>query len=281
MITVKDCPKPEIPEKFARLLRHAAKLQIGLYSASAGFFIVLAVFPALLVLAALLRRASLNIGDLDGMLRLFLPEALLGGAEELLLSAYESASGGHIGLWALAALWSAGRGVYGLTAGLNAVYAAEETRGYFRRRMTAVTFTLAAMLVLVLTLVLDVFWERLAAVSDALELPLLSTLTGAVNARLILLPGIQIGFFCGVFRMLPNRKSSVSAALPGALLAAGGWRLLTALYSLYAEHFGGLRRVYGSVYAISLSMLWVYSCVALILSGGALNRYLEEKRGKT
>ena len=41
--------------------------------------------------------------------------------------------------------------------------------------------------------------------------------------------------------------------------------------SAYAEEFAALSSIYGSVYAIALSMLWLYCCMCIVFCGGTLN----------
>ena len=77
--------------------------------------------------------------------------------------------------------------------------------------------------------------------------------------------------------VLPNRKNRFSDSLPGAILASVGWLIFTQLFSLYVEHFGGYSNIYGSVYAVALSMLWLYCCLSILFYGGALNRLLMER----
>jgi membrane protein len=46
------------------------------------------------------------------------------------------------------------------------------------------------------------------------------------------------------------------------------------------ERVSGYTNIYGSVYAVALSMLWLYFCLSIMFYGGALNQLLIEKRGK-
>ena len=46
---------------------------------------------------------------------------------------------------------------------------------------------------------------------------------------------------------------------------------------MYVELFAGYTNVYGSVYAVALSMLWLYCCLSILFYGGALNKLLMEK----
>ena len=68
------------------------------------------------------------------------------------------------------------------------------------------------------------------------------------------------------------------APFPGALLASLGWLVFSNLYSIYVRNFSGYANIYGSVYAVALSMLWLYFCVMILLYGGLLNRVLAERR---
>ena len=49
---------------------------------------------------------------------------------------------------------------------------------------------------------------------------------------------------------------------------------------IYVEHFASYANIYGSVYAVALSMLWLYCCISIVFYGGALNHYLMDHRKK-
>ena len=88
----------------------------------------------------------------------------------------------------------------------------------------------------------------------------------------------QTAVFSAVFMVLPARNHGFWESLPGALLACLGWLVFSNLYSIYVEHFANLSNIYGSVYAIALYMLWLYCCMSIVLSGGALNRFLRDAK---
>ena len=41
------------------------------------------------------------------------------------------------------------------------------------------------------------------------------------------------------------------------------------------ELLSTLTSIYGSIYAVALSMLWLYFCISIVFYGGALNVYLK------
>ena len=272
-----ELPKGGLLGNTAALLRRVSRLRIPLHAANAGYFLILSVFPALVLLMSLLRYISVDIHSLLLFLEGMIPEALLPEAELLILHTYQQTSKAVVGMSAVTALWSASRGIYGLLTGLNAVYGVEENRGYLHTRFLSVVYTFGFLLVLLLTLALHIFGTGLVRWLSGLEAPFFSFLTGLVDLRFFLLVFLQTGLFTAMFMTLPNRRNSLGDSLPGAFLASIGWLIFSHLFSLYVEHFSNYTQLYGSVYALALSMLWPYFCVSILFYGGVLNRILSEK----
>ena len=275
---MKKYPKGGLIGKTIHLVQTISDLHVPLYAANASFFIVLAVFPALVLVLGLLRYTHLEVGALVQMLEGIIPDALMGTAEGLVVSTYNNSSGALVGLSAVTALWSASRGVYGLLTGLNAIYGVAEDRGFFYTRFVSVLYTFLLFLVLLLTLVLQVFGTTLTALMPVKEVPVLGLLAKVVNNRFFVLLAVQSLIFALMFTFLPNGRNRFRDTIPGALLASLGWLLFSDAYSIYVERFAGLSNIYGSVYAVALSMLWLYCCMSILFYAGALNQYLEDHR---
>ena len=276
---MREYPKGGIIGKSVRLVRAVQGLRIPLHAANACYFIVLAVFPALLLLLSLLRYTPLEVEGLAEMLYGIFPEALAVGAEELILLTYDNTTGTVVGLSAVTALWSASRGIYGVLTGLNAVYAVPEDRGYLRTRLISVVYMFAFLLILLLTLALHVFGTGIISLLEQSAHPMVAFLAEIIDFRFVVLLALQTAFFTGMFMVLPNKRNGFWESLPGALLASLGWLAFSNLYSIYVEHFAHLSNVYGSVYAVALSMLWLYCCMSIVFYGGALNALLGKRRG--
>ena len=91
---------------------------------------------------------------------------------------------------------------------------------------------------------------------------------------------LQTGLFTAMFMALPNQRNTFRDSLPGAILASAGWLIFSNLYSVYVRHFAGYANIYGSVYMVALSMLWLYFCLSIVFYGGALNHYLQKQNEK-
>ena len=259
---------------WAQRLEEFAQLQIPVYAANACYFLAISIFPALLLILASLRYTALSAVDLIRLLEGILPGALMGAAESLIVSTYYNSSAGLVGVSALAALWSASRGIHGLLAGLNRIYGVREDRGWLCTRLICVGYTFVFLLLVLLTLVFQVFGQALA---DRIWLGRL--LSELLDWRSVWLLLAQVLIFDLIYMVLPNRHSRFWVNLPGAVMAALGWQLFSRGFSLYVERmFSRYTNIYGSVYTVALGLLWIYWCMCILLFGGLVNRILQNTK---
>jgi len=264
--------------RLSRLIQKAKKTlrraQIPVYAAGAAFFLVLSFLPLTTLLLAVLQYTVFSPADVLALLSRIAPDEVLPLFERFLLRSYQTSGAAVISVSAIAAAWSASKGIYGMTRGLNAVLELPETRGYVRVRLLCLGHMLLFVLGLVLTLLRYVFGQKLLS---------LLTEKGLGLARLaaFLLEHLQLyslvlltALFCVLYLALPNRRQKLSAVFPGALGAAAAWLAFSALFSLYVSRFARSFALYGSLAVMVLTMLWVYICVEIVFYGALLNRLI-------
>lgn len=269
-----EYPQGGMVGRIRHWIRRFGALRVGVHASSASFFLALSVFPTLLLLLGLLRYTPLRLATLFQAMEGYLPEALLPYAEDLMRGIYDNSSAGLVSVSALTALWSASRGIHGLMAGLHAIYGVEEHRGYLRARLESLWYTFAFLGVLVLTLVLHVFGTAMVESLRREAHSFIRFLAEMLDLRGLLLVALQTALFTAMYTTVDGTRGQSSWALPGALGASLGWMAFSRLFSLYIDYFGDSTHIYGSVYTVALSMLWLYICVSIVFYGAALNRFL-------
>lgn len=274
---MKRTPTGGIIGKLTHIFGWLDRMDIPRQAASTCYFICLAVFPALVLILSLLHFTSLEAESLLSMLDGVLPSALMPYARRLILNTYQNTSGAMVSFSALLALWSASRGIHGLMIGLNHIYDVGESRGFVYTRLVSVGYTFAFIIVLLLTLVLHVFGTTIAGLLPASGHPFLRFLSSIIDTRFFLLLFLQTALFTAMYMVLPNKNNAFSDSLPGALLAAICWLVISDAFSIYVEYFPYYANIYGSVYAVALSMLWLYLCISVVFYGGVLNHYLMDR----
>lgn len=270
--------KKPFTARLTAFVRHVMDLQLSLYAANACYFLIMAVFPGLLLVLASLRFTALSATDLIYLLEMIVPSALMPSLERLIVSTYYNSSGALVSVSALIALWSASRGICALLTGLNAVYGVREDRGYLYTRLISVAYLFLFLIALILSLVLNVFGQNVAAFLESLPFRLADLLEEAVDLHFTVLVVIQSLIFTLMYMVLPNQRNRFWDSVPGAMAAALSWQVFSWGFSIYVDNFSGYANIYGSIYAVALGMLWLYSCILILLLCGALNRFLARER---
>ncbi len=270
-----EFPKGGIIGKAVALFRRIQAMEIPQHAAHAGYFIILAIFPMLVLILSILRYTSLDAQDLMTLISAYIPRALVPAVERLVVQTYAYSGATIVSVSAVGALWSASRGIWGILRGLNAVYDAQEDRGWFYTRAISVFYTFAFLIVLLLSLVLNLFGKQILQMLPV-DGRLWKWVDRVVDLRFVLMLAVETVLFAAMFTFLPNKPNSFRLSLPGAVLAALGWLFFTDLFSVYVEYFSAYSNIYGSVYAVALGMLWLYCCLSILFFGAAVNRLLDK-----
>lgn len=253
-----------------------SRLDVPAYAGNASYFIVLAVVPTVMLLLNIISYTSLGNGVLLDILEGLLPEALYPMVAGLLQSMFDSSSSTLVSVTAFTSLWASSRGVYSILVGLNRIYGVQEDRGYVYTRLLSLVYTFLFLVVLLSTLVLYVFHQAILSWLSDISNPAVLLLTNILSNRFLLLLLIQIALFTAMFMFMPNRHNRFLASVPGAVFAALGWQLFSYFFSIYVDSFAKLSTIYGSLTALAVFMLWLFTCVSIIFYGGALNKYLSD-----
>ncbi|MBW4562471.1 MAG: YihY/virulence factor BrkB family protein [Mojavia pulchra JT2-VF2] len=74
-----------------------------------------------------------------------------------------------------------------------------------------------------------------------------------------------------VYRYGPSVWNPGTPMMPGAILAAVFWAILSALFRLYVANFGNYNKIYGAVGTVIVLMLWLSMSAFVLLVGDQLN----------
>lgn len=261
-----------------RFTKKLSKDQITVYAAQASFFLVLSGVPLLMLIMALLRYVlPVSQSDLIALVLAISPDALDSFFINTINELYTNSTATLISITSLTALWSASRGIMAVVNGLSNIRKESAPLNYFRYRILAVVYTLVFVFVVVFSLLVLVFGNALQLFLQS-RFPAIAHISGFIlDLRALLAIGILTLFFALLYKFFPKRKTTLKAQLPGALFATFGWIGFSFLFSIYIDHFSNYASMYGSLTAIILLMLWMYSCMNIVLIGAELNLYRQDK----
>ncbi len=247
-------------------------------AAQLAFYLLLALFPSLLVLVALLGYLPIEhaAADLLALIRPVAPAALV---DLLAVQLEEITSDGRVGLATVGmagALWSSSTAMRAIIEALNRAYRVAEWRSWWRRRLVALGLTVACGLFMTSSLLLILLGpqaiEGLAEMLGARDA--VATMWQVLRwPAMVALVVIAISM---VYHFAPNRSTRWAWITPGSLLATVLWISSSFLFKLYVTHMGTYSVTYGAIGGVIVVLLWLYMSSMAILVGAELNSALDE-----
>ncbi len=251
---------------------------IAAFSAQAAFFIIISFFPFTMLLLSIIQLFPIEESSMLHIFTEIFPTAIHSMIISIITELYDSATSKTIiSVTVITTLWSAGKGFLAVMRGLNSVYEINETRNYFLLRAIAVLYTLIFAVIVLVTMTLFVFGNRLYFWIER-KLPVfVDTALVIISLRTIVGLFVLILFFLIIYAVIPNRKTKPMSQLPGAMLCAGGWMGFSYAFSFYIDNYSNYAITYGSLTAIVLFMLWLYFCMYILFLGAEFNLLFENK----
>lgn len=268
-----------MPEWLKRPFRYGWKVflkgmddQIAASAAQSAFFILMSVFPFLMLLLGLMKFAPVSQETLLYTVDNLLPEYVLPIVHQILQDIY-STSSGFVPLSALAALWASSKAMHALQEGLDRICRAEKIRNWFVIRLWALLYTLVFAFLLILAITFTAVWhplrrELLQMRPKGVSLYVFATSIRACYTIILLTFGIAV-----MYKVFPHKKLSYIRQLPGAFFSAVAWYIFSLIVQVYVTKLKGFS-TYGSLTTLMLVMFWLYFCCYFVMIGAEYNEML-------
>lgn len=251
----------------------------GLIAAGVAFYAMFAVFPGLAAVVAiwsLMSDPQVISGYLEVAERFLPPDAadLIHDQVMQLLNAPAATLGWTTFISLAVALYSARAGVSALVQGLDVVHRAQPRR-WLRGWLVDFVLTVALIGALIVALATVVIVPILLSyVSLGTFEASLTRFLPWVAMFLLVLTCLSI-----LYRFGPNVPGGFTSGwiTVGVVFAALAWAGVSIGFSAYLSNFNNYNRIYGSIGAVIILMMWLYLSVWAILVGGAINAELDAR----
>lgn len=243
-------------------LRHMREAQLVIVASSLAYITILSVIPAIAVALAIFNA----FGGLDRLYETvepFIIRNLAENASQEAINAIRKAvtNAGALGAGGTIFLIAAVIGMlFNAEKAINTVWQAPYQRSWYQR--IASYWLIMTLGPLVLASVLGVInswaWVK--------ELP-----PGAPTFA------IWIVLFFPLYKFVPHRHVNWISALWSAVFAATAWALARWGYSVYASKVVTYNKIYGSLGAIPIILLWIWINWIIVLTGAALGAAVQKR----
>lgn len=250
-------------------------------AAQVAFYFSFALFPLLLFLLSLVGLVLGSADDLRSELFNYLRQIMPGSAYDLLqktiLEVAENSSGGKLSFGLLIALWSASAGIDSIRIGLNSLFNLEETRPYWKTKLTSLLQTLVIAILISIALGFVFYgWKFASLALGGMGLPIPSPFFLVVIQVVSVLVLLML-VFALIYNFSPDYKPRQWVwVTPGATAGIVLWLLFSIGFRVYLHYFNSYNKTYGSLGAVMILLLWLFLTAFVILVGGLINATLQE-----
>lgn len=262
-------------------------------AAALTYYSVLSLFPALIVVVALVGVFGKYPETTDKLLQIV---NRLGPntAVETFRSPIESVvqnkggAGALLGIGLVGALWSASGYVGAYMRASNEIYEVPRDRRLLRKLSVRLGLTVAMMLLLAVVAVALVLTGPLAeATGSAFGLASTAVTVWSIAKWPVLVLLTAVAFALLYFGGPNVRQPTFRSILPGGLLAVGVWIAASIGFAFFVANFGSYNETYGTLSAVVVALLWLFITNNAILFGSLFNaerqreaRQLEDEAGQ-
>jgi membrane protein len=252
------------------------------WAAALTYYAILSIFPALIVLVAILGLAgdSATQSVLDNLNELGPGPAtdIVSGAIKQIASNQGTAGIAFV-LGLVAALWSASGYVGAFSRACNVVYEVEEGRPFWKLRPLQLAMSLLLILLVALSAIAVVVTGPLAEQVGNLFGVGSTAVTIWDIAKWPVIVVTVITMLAMLYYGAPNvRQPGFRWITPGGVLGVGLWLLASAGFAVYVANFGAYNKTYGSLAGVIVFLIWLWISNLAVLLGAELNAELERGR---
>lgn len=242
-------------------------------AAALGFYLTLALFPALIATMSIIPYLPIDHVDqaIMDLLGQALPDQASGMVRDVVGQVTGERRGGLLSFGLLGTVWATTTGMYAVMQQLNITYDVKEARSFLRARLVALGLSLlfevlviGAFSLIVLGGVLQDWIGNRYGFSSVL-LTFFATFRWVVIVLALLLG------FAVIYRFGPNVRERFVFITPGSVVGAALLIAASLGFSFYAGHFADYDATYGSIGAVITLMLWLYIAGLVILLGSEIN----------
>jgi membrane protein len=257
-----------------RVLKKSFADRVGAYSAQIAFYILMTVFPMVILFLQLIKFAPISQESILYAIDNVFPDYLLSTLHGLLQEVY-SASAGLVPITVITMLWTISKVMHAMTQGLDAICTTEGARSWVVVRFWSILCTGLVFVVAVALAASLIGWRplKIFLIRHRPQGMSLSGFSDAIDVMYTMLIGTLS--LSVLYKILPRRRLCFVAQFPGALFAVVAIMLLSNALSVYVGRFNGFS-AYGSLTTLTLAMFWLYFSCYFLMMGAVINEVLQE-----
>lgn len=246
-------------------------------AAALGFYLTLAIFPAMILLMTIIPYLPIDQVDkaIMDLLGQALPEEAFDIVEGVVIEVTRDQRGGLLSFSLLGTLWAASSGMIAIMNQLNVTYSVKEGRNFVRARATALILSLLFALLVIGAFSLIVLGGVMQDwLGDRFGFSNILLMFFSIFRWIVIVFALCLGFAI-IYQYAPDVEQKFVFITPGSVLGVTLLIIVSLAFAFYTSNFADYSATYGSIGAVIILMLWLYIAGLVILIGSEVNSLVE------
>ncbi|AYF53424.1 YihY/virulence factor BrkB family protein [Clostridium botulinum C] len=257
-----------------QLFYNLKKDEIFALASQLSYSLLLSFFPFLIFLFTIASYSSIQSDRILFTLKNIIPESAYTLVYSIINEVLQSRNANLLSFSFIITIWIASNGFKAVIRALNKAYGEKEERSFIKLQFMAIITTIILTFLIIFSLFILVLGNLIGyKIMTFFSLP--DNLFFIWNVfRYFLMLIFMILIFAVIYKLTPCRKLTFGEVLPGSIFATIGWIIVSIGFSFYVDNFANYSRLYGSIGAVIILMIWLFLTSIIILIGGEINALL-------
>lgn len=236
-----------------------------------AYNLALSFFPFIIFLTNIISFTNINSDAVINGLHSILPENVWELTSGIVKEVLDSQNQGLLWVSIILAIWTSSSGFRAVIKIINKAYDVKQEKTVIGVTISAYIWTIVLGITILGALILLVFGQVISKYLISV-LPFKNIILVIWN---VLRGGLSIVIlifvFASMYKYTVALKLKWRDVLPGAIVSAIGWVVVSYVFSFYINNFANYSRFYGSLATVFILMVWLFLTAIIFLLGVEIN----------
>ncbi|HMW38858.1 MAG: YihY/virulence factor BrkB family protein [Saprospiraceae bacterium] len=258
------------------IIKELKNNDINIRASAMAYDFFLALFPSMIflfTLSAYLPKSWDFVTVMETSLNSVLPDQAQDYLwKNIVGSLKPKASGNFLSIGFVLAIFFASNGILTMMRGFDKVYHSSfRKRGFLERQSVALVLTILFGILLMLSVVVVIMGNKILLwLFSFLHLTFMQNVSGTILKYLILIFLFYLTIDL-IYRLGPAFRKPMKSYSPGTIFATATSLLTSILFGYFIDNFSSYHKVYGTISALIITLIWIRLNVLILLLGFELN----------
>src|SRR5271165_727609 len=179
---------------------------------------------------------------------------------------------GIISFGLVALLWLSASLFVAVMDAMNRIMGVQETRPFWKVRLTAMLMTLSQAAILIVAFVTTLVWPQIIRwLGLGQTAAVLATMVQGITVFVIILLSFSLALYFG-----PDSDQRWEWITPGSLIGTLILLCVSLLFRVYVQNWANYSATYGSLAGVVILMSWLWICCIELLAAAEFNKVIED-----